>query len=104
MESCPQVDHICGEFLINYITLIIRVLFLATEWHFIIYIPDGIYSISGSKYQINFMKSAIKENPELLQNNMKRVIGIIIGLLKNRVNVDSSLTSKKVKIKKFIKK
>ncbi len=50
------------------------------------------------------MKSAIKENPELLQNNMKRVIGIIIGLLKNRVNVDSSLTSKKVKIKKFIKK
>jgi len=74
------------------------------EWHFIIYTPDGIYSMSGSEYQINLMKSAIKENPKLLRSNVKRVIGIIIGLLKNCVSVDSSLASKRARIKKFIKK
>ena len=75
-----------------------------TEWHFIIYTPDGIFSTSGSEYQINLTKSAVKENPELLQNNVKRVIDIIVGLLKDRVSVDSSPTSKRTRIKKFIKK
>ena len=56
-----------------------------TEWHFIIYTPDGIYSTSGSKYQINLTKSAVKDNPELLRSNVKRVIGITVGLLKDRV-------------------
>ena len=39
---------------------------IGTKWHFIMYTPDGIYFISDSEYQINLMKSAIKENPELL--------------------------------------
>ena len=75
-----------------------------TKWHFIIYTPDGIYSTSGSEYQINLTKSAIKENPDLLQNNVNRVIGIIVGLLKDRVSVDSSPASKRARIKKIIKK
>ncbi|RGB25039.1 hypothetical protein C1646_772277 [Rhizophagus diaphanus] len=75
-----------------------------TEWHFIIYTLDGIYCTSGSEYQINLTKSAVKKNPELLQNNVKRVIGIIVGLLKDRVSVDSSPTSKRARIKKLIKK
>ena len=75
-----------------------------TEWHFIMYTPDGIYSTSGSEYQINLLKSAVKENLELLQSNVKRVIGIIVGLLKDRVSVDSSPVSKRTRIKKFIKK
>ena len=74
------------------------------KWHFIIYTPNGIFSTSGSEYQINLTKSAVKENPELLQNNVKRVIGIIVGLLKDRVSVDSSPTSKRARIKKLIKK
>ena len=75
-----------------------------TEWHFIIYTPDDIYSTSGSEYQINLTKSAVKENPELLRSNVKRVIGIIVGLLKDRVSVDSSPASKRARIKKIIKK
>ncbi len=75
-----------------------------TEWHFIIYTLDDIFFTSGSEYQINLTKSAVKENPELLQNNVKRVIGIIVGLLKDRISVDSSPTSKRARIKKFIKK
>ncbi|PKY32525.1 hypothetical protein RhiirB3_450763 [Rhizophagus irregularis] len=52
----------------------------------------SIYSTSGSKYQINFTKSSVKENPDLLQNDVKRVIGIIVGLLKDKVSVNSSPT------------
>ena len=73
------------------------------EWHFIIYTPDGIYCTSGSEYQINLTKSAIKESPELLRSNVKKVIGIIVGLLKDRVSVGSSPTSKRVRIEKIIK-
>jgi len=35
---------------------------------------------------------------------MKRVIGIIVGLLKDRVSVNSFLASKRARIKKIIKK
>ncbi len=77
---------------------------MRTEWHFIIYTPDGIYCTSDSKYQINLMKSAVKENPELLRNNMKKIIGIIVGLLKDHISVDSSPASKRVRVKKIIKK
>ena len=76
----------------------------STEWHFIIYTPDNIYSMSGGEYQINLMKFAVKENPELLRSNVKRVISIIVGLLKDRVSIDSSLASKRARIKKIIKK
>ena len=75
-----------------------------TEWHFIIYTPDDIFCTSGSEYQINLTKIAIKENPDLLHSNVKRVIGIIVGLLKDRVSVDSSPDSKRARIKKIIKK
>jgi len=70
-----------------------------TVWHFITYTPDSIYCTSGSEYQINV---TIKENPESLQSNVKRVIGIIVGLLKD--SVDSFPASKRARIKKFIKK
>ena len=77
-----------------------------TEWHFIIYTSDRIYCTSGSEYQINvnLTKSAIKENSELLRSNVKRVIGIIVRLLKDRVSVDNSPTSNRARIEKFIKK
>ena len=47
----------------------------------------SIYSTSESEYQINLMKSAVKENSKLLQSNVKRVISIIVGLLKDKVSV-----------------
>jgi len=46
----------------------------------------------------------IKKNPDLLRSNVKRIIGIIVRLLKDRVSVDSFPTSKRVKIEKLIKK
>ncbi|PKB99001.1 hypothetical protein RhiirA5_430427 [Rhizophagus irregularis] len=88
----------------DYFNYIYGIVITGTEWHFIIYTLDGIFSTNGSEYQINLTKSAVKDNPELLRSNVKRVIGIIVGLLKDRVSVDSSSTSKRARIKKFIKK
>ncbi|RGB23638.1 hypothetical protein C1646_774223 [Rhizophagus diaphanus] len=88
----------------DYFDYLYGIVTTGTEWYFIIYTPDGIYCTSGSEYQINLTKSAIKENPELLRSNVKRVIGIIVGLLKDRVSVDSSPASKRARVKKIIKK
>ena len=88
----------------DYFDYLYDIVTTGAEWHFIIYTPDGIYCTSGSEYQINLSKSAIKDNPELLRSNVKRVIGIIVRLLKDRVSVDSSPASKRARIKKIIKK
>jgi len=77
---------------------------MRAEWHFIIYTLNGIYCTNGSEYQINLTKSAIKENPKLFYNNMKRIISIIVRLLKDRVSINSFLASKRARIKKIIKK
>ena len=88
----------------DYFDYLYSIVTTETEWHFIIYTPDGIYCTSGSEYQINLTKSAVKENPELFRNNVKKVIGIIVGLLKDRISVDSSPTSKRARIEKKYRK
>jgi len=55
------LDQAFGNDYFNYIYGIVTT---GTEWHFIIYTPDGIFSTSGSEYQINLTKSAVKDNPE----------------------------------------
>ncbi len=87
----------------DYFDYIYSIVITDTEWHFIIYTPDGIYSTSGSEHQINLTKSVIKENSELLRSNVKRIISIIVGLLKDRVNVDSSPASKRLGSKSLLK-
>src|SRR6266498_2673200 len=88
----------------DYFNYLYGIVITGAKWHFIIYIPNGIYCTSNSEYQINLTKFVIKENLELLHNNMKRVIGIIVGLLKDRVSVNSFLASKRARIKKINKK
>jgi len=61
----------------------------------------GFIVTSESEYQINLSKTAIKENLDILRSNVKRIIGIIVGLLKDRVTVDNSPASKRARIKKF---
>ncbi|RIA99174.1 hypothetical protein C1645_811925 [Glomus cerebriforme] len=60
-------------------------------------ITDGIYYTSGSEYQINLTKSAIKENPELLQNNVKRIMLSELKLLKWYI---TKLEAENVELKK----
>jgi len=57
------VDQAFNE---DYFDYLYGIVTIGTEWHFIIYTLDGIYCTSGSEYQINLSKSAIKDNLELL--------------------------------------
>ena len=67
---------------------------------YIIYTFDeGIYCISGSEYQINFSKTVILIYSEAM---VKKVIGIIVGFVKDRVSVNNSPNSKRARIKKFV--
>jgi hypothetical protein len=49
-------------------------------------------------------KSTLKKIFKLFRSNVKRVIGIIVGLLKDHISVDSFPSSKRTRIKKFINK
>ncbi|CAB4400483.1 unnamed protein product [Rhizophagus irregularis] len=55
-----------------------------------------------NEYQINLTKSAAKENPELLQNNVKRIISITVRLLKDQCI--TKLETKNVEIAELRKK
>ncbi|CAG8661834.1 9187_t:CDS:2, partial [Paraglomus brasilianum] len=37
-----------------------------------IYTPEGIYATSNSEYQINLLKTAVKENLDILRSNVKK--------------------------------
>lgn len=76
-------------------------LFLAREWHFIVFATDGIYCTSKSEYRINLSKTALKKDLESMREDVKQVLGVIVGLLKDRISVDNSPASKKARIKKF---
>ncbi|RHZ81671.1 hypothetical protein Glove_117g30 [Diversispora epigaea] len=58
----------------------------ATEWHFIVFATDGFYCTSKSEYQINLSKMALEEDLGSIRKGVKRVLGVIMGLLKDRVN------------------
>ncbi|GBC08834.1 hypothetical protein RclHR1_08410007 [Rhizophagus clarus] len=63
----------------DYFDYIYSIVITGTEWYFIIYTPDGIYSTNESEYQINLMKSAVKNNLELLYTSEIKHPFFIIG-------------------------
>ncbi|PKY37573.1 hypothetical protein RhiirA4_536549 [Rhizophagus irregularis] len=63
----------------------------ATEWYFILFASDGISFTSKNPLNIRFSESALKEGSEEekeLHKNVKRVMEVIVGLLKDRVDVE----------------
>ncbi|RIB06595.1 hypothetical protein C2G38_2046667 [Gigaspora rosea] len=73
----------------------------ATEWHFIMFATDGLFCTCKSEYPINLSKMALKEDLDSIRKGVRRVLGVIVGLLKDRISVDNSPASKKARIKKF---
>jgi len=60
----------------------LSVLFLGIDWQFT---SEGIFCTSNSEYQINLTKKALKGNQESLREDIKQVVSIVVGLLKDRV-------------------
>ncbi|PKY60486.1 hypothetical protein RhiirA4_412727 [Rhizophagus irregularis] len=57
---------------------------------------------SKDDYHIALNKKIMKDDAEL-RCGIKKVMGVIVGLLKDRVEVDDSPDSKRARTKKFIK-
>jgi len=65
------------------------------------YISEKIYC-SKDDYHIVFNEKIMKVDAEL-RRDVKKVMEVIVGLLKDRVKVDDSPDSKRARTKKFIK-
>ncbi|GBC10134.1 hypothetical protein RclHR1_09370006 [Rhizophagus clarus] len=74
-----------------------------TDWYFILHSTEGIYSTSRIKYQISLTEDALKDDIEL-RKNVKRVLKVIVGLLKDRVVGSEKPVSKKCYVEEIIKK
>ncbi|RIA84582.1 hypothetical protein C1645_832078 [Glomus cerebriforme] len=79
----------------------------AMEWHFLLYIPDGIFCTSRSPLNIHFIKTTLEEGLEdkkELCKNVKQVMEVIVGLLKERVDVEKEPKNKKARAQEYLKK
>ena len=73
----------------------------ATEWYFILYSTNGIACTSRSPYNIRFIEAALVKNSKEekeLHENVKKIVEIIVGLLKDRVEVENISAKKKSRI------
>ncbi|PKY61961.1 hypothetical protein RhiirA4_487663 [Rhizophagus irregularis] len=77
----------------------------ASEWYFILFASDGISSTSKDPLNIRFTESALKDRLEEekdLCKNVKRVMEVVVGLLKDRLEcVGEEPDRKKAKIEEY---
>ncbi|GBB89935.1 hypothetical protein RclHR1_01680006 [Rhizophagus clarus] len=77
----------------------------ASDWYFILFASDGISSTSKDPINIRFSESALKEGSEEekdLRKNVKRVMEVIVGLLKDRLEcVDEEPDRKKARVEGY---
>ena len=76
---------------------------IATDWYFILYSTEAIYCTSRTEYRISLTEDAL-DDPTELRKNVKRVLEVIVGLLKDRVLVSDEPTNKKRRVQEKIKK
>jgi hypothetical protein len=79
----------------------------ATEWHFLLYTPDGFSCTNRNPPNIRFVESALKESSEdekELCKNVKRVMKVIVRLLGERVDVEKEPKNKKARVQEYLKK
>ena len=71
------------------------------DWHFLLYSPRKISKASDTAYSIEFTKKALDPNSnsyKSLCNSVKEVLGVIVGLLKDRACAEDDSPSKKKSI------
>jgi hypothetical protein len=77
----------------------------SSEWYFILFASDGISSMSKDPLNICFSESALKEGSDEekdLCKNVKRVMEVIVGLLKDRLEcVDEEPDRKRARVEGY---
>ena len=77
--------------------------FLATDWYFILHNTEAIYCTSKTEYRISLTEDALKDSTDL-HKNVKRILEVIVGLLKDRVSASKEPANKKRRVEEIIKK
>ena len=75
----------------------------ATDWYFILHSTEAIYCTSRTEYRVSLTEDAL-EDPTELRKNVKRVLEVIVGLLKDRAVGSEEPASKKRRVEEIIKK
>ncbi|RIB26560.1 hypothetical protein C2G38_2064577 [Gigaspora rosea] len=74
------------------------------DWFFLLYSPDEILQGSKLPYTIEFTEDALNEESEeyqTLRKSVRRVLGVVVGMLKDRACVDKSGAKKKARIEDY---
>ncbi len=74
-----------------------------TDWYFILHNTEGIYSISRTEYRISLTEEAFEDSADL-RMNVKRILEVIVGLLKDRIVGSEESVTKKHHEEEIIKK
>jgi hypothetical protein len=73
-------------------------------WHFLLYLPGEIYRGSKLPFTIDFTDDALKEESKEqkgLRESVKRVLGVVVGLLKDRACLDDEPDRKRARIEGY---
>ena len=76
----------------------------ARDWHFLLYSPGEILQASKAPFSIEFVEEALVENSEeykTLRKGIKKVLGIIIGLLEDKSFVEDKSDRKRANIEEY---
>src|SRR5436305_1661267 len=77
----------------------------ATEWYFLLYTSEGISCTSETEYHVSLTKAIAKEeNVAELHKNVKRVMEVIVGLMKERVEVEREPSKKRQTVQEYLEK
>ncbi|CAG8751412.1 17009_t:CDS:2, partial [Gigaspora margarita] len=85
----------------DYYDYIYGIMTTAKEWVFIMYTPENVHV--SKIYVIELGIEALIDDSEL-RKEVKKVMETVVGLLKDRVEVDDSFDSKKKNVKKILSK
>jgi len=75
----------------------------ATDWYFILHSTEAIYCTSKTEYRISLTEDALKDSTDL-RKNVRRILEVIVGLLKDRVTASEEPANKKRRVEEIIKK
>jgi hypothetical protein len=70
----------------------------AKEWYFLLYTSNGIFCTSRNPLNIQFVESALKEGSKeekVLHESVKQVMEVIVGMLRDKVDVEKKPVMKR---------
>jgi hypothetical protein len=88
----------------DYFNYLYGIVTSAKDWHFLLYSPGEILQVSKAPFSIEFVEEALVENSEeykTLRKGVKKVLGIIIGLLEDRACVEDKSDRKRARIEGY---